>query len=100
MDQEFAHEMVEGETFADGSQEWVCPVCGRRMIIHWPPQYKRVILEEGDSGAIHTGGTGGLRMGGAEVQHEAQEEGAQGGAGSLKDPYLSPWARWLENKGL
>jgi hypothetical protein len=30
--------------------------------MHWPPDYKRVILEPGDEQAIHSGGKGGLRM--------------------------------------
>jgi hypothetical protein len=47
---------------SDGADEWHCPMCGRRFMMHWPPEYRRVILEPGDESAIHSGGTGGLSI--------------------------------------
>jgi hypothetical protein len=46
-----------------GAEEWVCPTCGRRMLLRWPPNYEKLILEYGDEAAIHVGGKGGLRVG-------------------------------------
>jgi hypothetical protein len=46
-----------------GAEEWVCPTCGRRMLLRWPPHYEKLILEHGDEAAIHVGGKGGLRVG-------------------------------------
>ena len=50
-----------------GAEEWVCPTCGRRMLLRWPPHYEKLILEHGDEAAIHVGGKGGLRVGGVAV---------------------------------
>ena len=50
-----------------GAEEWVCPTCGRRMLLRWPPHYEKLILDHGDEAAIHVGGKGGLRVGGAAV---------------------------------
>jgi hypothetical protein len=49
-----------GET---GAEEWVCPTCGRHMLLRWPPHYEKLILEHGDEAAVHVGGKGGLRVG-------------------------------------
>ena len=50
-----------------GAEEWVCPRCGRRMLLRWPPDYHKLVLEEGDESAVHVGGKGGLQVIGAEV---------------------------------
>jgi hypothetical protein len=50
-----------------GAEEWVCPSCGRRMLLRWPPDYQKLVLEHGDDTAIHVGGKGGLRVGQAVV---------------------------------
>jgi len=31
-------------------------------MMQWPPNYKKITLEEGDEHAIHSGGKGGLQM--------------------------------------
>ena len=56
------HEMLLEATHPSGEEEWFCPACGRRFLMHWPPDYKRVILEPGDEHATHSGAKGGLRM--------------------------------------
>jgi hypothetical protein len=50
-----------------GAEEWACPTCGRRMLLRWPPDYEKLVLEHGDDSAIHVGGKGGLRVGQAVV---------------------------------
>jgi hypothetical protein len=47
-----------------GAEEWVCPTCGRRMLLRWPPEYEKLVLDHGDDSAIHVGGKGGVRVGG------------------------------------
>jgi hypothetical protein len=99
------HEMLIEQTYEDGSQEWVCPVCGRRFILHWPPNYQREVLEEGDVQAIHTGGMGGLKMGASQnVEYQPEvapdDRNLAGGGHDLEDPYLSPWAHWLDENGM
>ena len=59
--------MILTGTGESGVEEWVCPTCGRRMLLRWPPYYEKFILEQGDDAAIHVGGKGGLRVGPAPV---------------------------------
>lgn len=47
-----------------GAEEWVCPTCGRRMLLRWPPEYEKLVLDHGDDSAIHVGGKGGVRVDG------------------------------------
>ena len=61
------HAMELAQTYTSGAEEWHCPTCGRRMIMQWPPKYKRIVLEPGDEQAAHAGGKGGLRMGAAQI---------------------------------
>jgi len=56
------HEMRLEKAHPSGAEEWLCPTCGRRFLMQWPPAYKRIIMEAGDEYAIHSGGKGGLRM--------------------------------------
>jgi hypothetical protein len=49
------HEMQLVSTHPSGAEEWVCPECGRRFIAQWSPNFRRVILENGDERTIHTG---------------------------------------------
>ena len=60
--QQEQHDMQLVATHPTGAEEWYCPVCKRRFLIHWPPNYEKVILETGDEYAIHSGGKGGLQM--------------------------------------
>ena len=57
------HEMILTGSGQSGAEEWVCPTCGRRMLLRWPPNYEKLVLEHGDEAAIHVGGKGGLRIG-------------------------------------
>jgi hypothetical protein len=70
------HEMKLAQTHPNGAEEWVCPICHRRFILQWPPNYKRVILEEGDKDAIHSGGKNGVHMAGAKTWTEEGDGGA------------------------
>ncbi len=96
------HEMILKETFPNGTQDWVCPVCGRRFILQWPPHYKRVILEEGDVNAMHSGSMGipggaQLKMDGAEIAKENHYEDSQGS--EMPDDWL-PFGLPEEDPGL
>ena len=59
--------MVLAGSAESGAEEWVCPSCGRRMLLRWPPDYQKLVLEHGDDTAVHVGGKGGLRVGQAVV---------------------------------
>ena len=45
----------------EGTEIWLCPVCGRRLLIEWEP-WRKVTLEPGDEYANHSGGKGGLNI--------------------------------------
>lgn len=61
------HEMILNGRTESGAEEWLCPACGRRMLLRWPPDYEKLIVEYGDDSVVHVGGKGGLRMGQAEI---------------------------------
>jgi hypothetical protein len=63
MNEQQKHEMVLETTHPSGAEEWYCPICGRRFMLSWPPEYKKIILNVGDERASHTGGKGGLSIG-------------------------------------
>ena len=62
------HQMRLERTYESGAEEWLCPSCGRKFVMQWPPRYKRIVLHEGDQNAAHTGGKGGLHMGRLDVR--------------------------------
>ncbi len=105
------HKMILVHESEDASQEWFCPECGRHLLISWPPNYKRVVLEPGDEEAIHSGATGGVEMGPVEsgnvdeegfapwlIEPESANEPFD--LESLDDPYLLPFQRFLEERQL
>ena len=78
--------MVLNGRAKSGAEEWVCPDCGRRVLLRWPPDFERLILEQGDNSAVHVGAKGGVRVTGLEVSPL---------------PDLSSEARqWLTNNGI
>ncbi|HWQ13538.1 MAG TPA: hypothetical protein VNL77_12095 [Roseiflexaceae bacterium] len=115
------HEMQLVQTHPSGAEEWYCPTCGRRFLMHWPPSYKKIVLEPGDEYAAHVGGKGGIRMGAPAISPEAQpaetglfaapaEEFAGSSAATplpveelgpvpITDE-LRPWLRYLSEAGL
>jgi hypothetical protein len=68
------HQMRLEKTYPSGAEEWLCPSCGRRFLMQWPPVYKRIIMEAGDECAPHSGAKGGIRMGPIQVNSNHDEE--------------------------
>lgn len=105
------HNMVVAKRYENGAEEWVCPTCGRRFMLQWPPEYKRIVLEPGDENAIHTGGNGGVSMSSAEVQpssssgdHPIPLDDVQSlneaSDRAVDDAYLGPWADFIDTLDL
>ncbi len=90
------HEMVLEETKSTGEENWYCPTCGRRMIITWKP-WKKIILEQGDAYAAHSGGKGGLMFGQVQIGQADQVIGTSVLGPAIDDPSLAPWKRWLDS---
>ncbi|WP_433471818.1 hypothetical protein ACQPZP_23125 [Spirillospora sp. CA-142024] len=49
------HEMHRVRTQESGLEEWACPTCGRRMLLRWPPDYLKQVVDPGDEKACHVG---------------------------------------------
>jgi hypothetical protein len=45
----------------ENTETWVCPDCGRVLLIEWDP-WRRVVVVTGDEAVAHSGGKGGLVM--------------------------------------
>jgi hypothetical protein len=100
------HVMVLETTHPSGVEEWYCPTCGRRILMQWPPNYKKITLEAGDEYAIHSGGKGGVSMGAKIVQSpetdsslpaEFPDPEAQEDCILLEDEkLLEPWRKWMD----
>jgi hypothetical protein len=85
-----------------GAEEWVCPTCGRRMLLRWPPNYEKLILEHGDEAAIHVGGKGGLQVGQVAIAPAPMGEKPVGEAslGEVADEVPEAERRWLRDNGI
>ena len=42
------HEMILTGSTESGAEEWTCPSCSRRMLLRWPPDFDKFVLEHGD----------------------------------------------------
>ncbi|MBK8905968.1 MAG: hypothetical protein IPM53_32615 [Anaerolineaceae bacterium] len=60
MDHQTQHNMILEVTHTSGAEEWVCPTCGRHLIVEWWPKFKKVVMDAGDEYAIHNGSKGGV----------------------------------------
>jgi hypothetical protein len=54
--------MVLVGSTGSGAEEWSCPTCGHRVLLRWPPDYERLVLDHGDPTAVHVGGKGGVQV--------------------------------------
>lgn len=57
------HEMKLVHELTNGDEEWLCDTCGRRILFHWPPAYKKTVLVAGDEWARHSMSKGGFSFG-------------------------------------
>lgn len=106
------HVMIVAKRHENGTEEWACPICGRRFLLQWPPEYRRIILNPGDEQATHTGGSGGVSMGAAETHPDPTSEpepqvplddlhaSGEPYDGAYDDPYLGPWADFMNTLDL
>jgi hypothetical protein len=61
------HHRLELVATRGDTDELFCPLCGRRVLLRWPPNYQKIVIDEGDSTIIHDFGKGGLDISGVEV---------------------------------
>ena len=77
------HTMVLEETVY-GVEKWVCPTCGRTLLVSWNPTFHREEVVVGDTGVGHVGAKGGVKGKGFEV----------------RDPALDVWAEAINKLDL
>jgi len=89
-DSQAVHEMILEQVHETGVEEWYCPTCGRRFLMQWPPNYKKIVLQPGDEQAEHTGGKGGLNVRNPQID-QAEDTLSE------EDAYLTPWVDWMDS---
>jgi len=62
------HVMQIAKTYPSGNELWICPDCGRRIVVTWSPRYETLVGIPGDETANHVGGKGGLQITGMRVE--------------------------------
>jgi hypothetical protein len=100
------HGMRFERLHASGAQEWFCPICGRRLLMQWPPAIETKVLVPGDQNACHTGGkvadtsrqlaNDGEQPFGSERQQGDQIESDE----VLARDALRPWLKWVREAGI
>jgi hypothetical protein len=102
------HVMVLEGVHPTGAEEWYCPTCGRRIMMQWPPNYKKIVLEAGDEYAVHSGGKGGLQVNEFTAKSDNSVEEVTNSKNEIIAPVegnvlteedmlrLVSWEEWLE----
>ena len=99
MHEQERHEMVFEKTHTSGAEEWYCPICGRRMLINWQPQFKKIILKTGDDYAMHSATKGLLPIGPLRVTPVDGDTPRAEPEALIEDSRLAPWMAWLDEVG-
>ncbi len=61
------HEMTLVSRTGSGIETWVCPDCGRSVLMRWPPNFESKVIEVGDPSVQHRGVKGGAQLGPVSV---------------------------------
>lgn len=95
MNEQPKHEMSFAGTLPSGAEEWSCPICGRRTLIHWGPEFKRTVLEAGDDLAIHSAVKADLPTQSLPADATNVSPQVNKPQPTYDDPRLDPWIDWL-----
>ena len=85
------HEMQLIKEHGAGVIEFACETCGRRILMQWHPEYKKVVLQPGNEEAIHTGGQGGIRFSRAAITDKQEQPLVE-----VDEHLLAPWVEALK----
>ncbi len=102
------HLLTLAQTHADGSEEWICPICGHAVLIAWENTARNTILIHGDTRFSHVGGCSTQHI--SARTYQAADESSNNrvpiiaiheeiGAVPITD-MLQPWLRWMYSAGL
>lgn len=56
------HDMILEGPMENSVGEWVCYVCGRRLLVRREPNFEKVVLQNGDELATHVSMIGNKRV--------------------------------------
>ena len=91
MDEVKVHEMRIEKIHSSDIEEWLCPICGRRLLVRWTPEFQKIVLESGDEYAYHSGSKGGVQIQPPNtVVQENETESPE------EDSWLKPWEEWMQ----
>ncbi len=85
MDTQGQHQMQLYMTHPSGAEEWVCSVCTRRIVLQWPPKYRKIVLDQGDANVVHTGSQGGVSMGPVQMPDKSDKDGSDNGLDAWRE---------------
>lgn len=86
------HEMILDKTLLSGVEEWYCPICGRRFLVQWPPEYKMIILEQGDKDTRHNVSKANSLIDSFPITKTRETD-------FIEEFRLIPWIKWMEKVG-
>jgi hypothetical protein len=69
------HDMKLGQTYPSGAQEWICPICGRWIVMHHLSEQgklKTIVLQTGDEEASHAGSSGSVKVSTVQVTEQSE----------------------------
>ena len=69
------HLMQLATTYPSGAEEWSCPTCGRRFVMHGLPGYEQLTLERGEKHVLAWGRTIGTAVA-AKIVLDAGDDAA------------------------
>ena len=81
MQQDQTHPMILVATHPSGLLEWLCPACGCHVLVSWPPDFHRIILDPGDRSIAHI---------------SCQDDRSIDAAELCEEVHLAPWLDWME----
>jgi hypothetical protein len=84
--QDKTHPMIMVASHPSGMVEWLCPACGCHVLVSWPPDCKRIILDPGDRSAAHISCKDDRSIDAAELRFADGE-----------DATLAPWLEWMDS---
>ena len=99
-DQTPAHEMMLVKIYETGVEEWLCPICGRRLMMQRPPQFRRIILAMGDELVSHTASQESLRLVGAEDANTTATPRTSSHTDDAQLATMRVWADWIDQLDL
>jgi hypothetical protein len=79
----------------EGIEEWLCPVCGRRLLVNWHPKFKRTVLSAGDQSVTHSGFKNHTRPDDM-LEMQTDEVFTRSIEKPIEESRLIPWALWMD----